>query len=165
MRQKILEFPDYEIDADGTIYTFKNTPASRKNKVLKPRLDKDGYFMVNLYKKDIKTHGFTRRINRLLAITFKPLESYEGMVVRHMDGNPQNNNLNNLEWGTFKQNEADKKRHGTWAHGEKIGNSKLKEDQIIFIKKALKLKISQYKLAEMFNVSQSLISEIKRGTC
>ena len=35
------------------------------------------------------------------------------MLCRHLDGNPHNNRLDNIVWGTVVENEADKVRHGT----------------------------------------------------
>ena len=35
----------------------------------------------------------------------------EGLVIRHLDGNPQNNNLSNLRYGTQAENEGDKRSH------------------------------------------------------
>jgi len=36
----------------------------------------------------------------------------EGMVVRHLNGDSQNNAPENLDWGTYSQNWADRKAHG-----------------------------------------------------
>lgn len=37
----------------------------------------------------------------------------EGMEVRHLDGNPANNRLENLKYGTVSENRFDSVRHGT----------------------------------------------------
>lgn len=37
----------------------------------------------------------------------------EGMEVRHLDGNPANNSLENLKYGTVSENRFDSVRHGT----------------------------------------------------
>ena len=37
----------------------------------------------------------------------------EGLEVRHLDGNPQNNALSNLRYGTTSENALDRVRHGT----------------------------------------------------
>lgn len=41
----------------------------------------------------------------------------DGMVCRHLDGNPTNNTPDNLRWGTPKENSQDTLRHGRnrWA--------------------------------------------------
>jgi hypothetical protein len=36
----------------------------------------------------------------------------QGMECRHLDGNPANNRLGNLKWGTPEENWADRRRHG-----------------------------------------------------
>lgn len=40
----------------------------------------------------------------------------DGMETRHIDGDPSNNRLVNIEYGTRSENAADSKRHGTHFH-------------------------------------------------
>lgn len=56
-------------------------------------------------------------IHRLVARTFLG-EPPNGQVVRHLDGDPHNNRLENLAWGTASENMADMARHGRnwWAN-------------------------------------------------
>jgi hypothetical protein len=42
-----------------------------------------------------------------------------GMECRHLDGDVNNNNLQNLVWGTHLQNMRDSIKHGTFSHGSK----------------------------------------------
>ena len=37
----------------------------------------------------------------------------EGEECRHLDGNPKNNHLTNLRWGSRRENSLDRTRHGT----------------------------------------------------
>lgn len=57
----------------------------------------------------------------------------EGFVCRHLDGNPRNNHISNLKWGTYKENAADRTLHDRRAFGEDCSTSVLKEFQIIEI--------------------------------
>jgi HNH endonuclease len=43
----------------------------------------------------------------------------DGYVTRHRDGDPRNNRLDNLCWGTQVENQADRKLHGTDNSGER----------------------------------------------
>lgn len=46
-------------------------------------------------------------IHQLVLKTFKPLNSYDGMVCRHLNHNKLDNRLCNLEWGSYKDNSKD----------------------------------------------------------
>ena len=43
-----------------------------------------------------------------------------GMDTRHLDGNPENNALANLSYGTPSENARDRRRHGTDANARKV---------------------------------------------
>lgn len=61
----------------------------------------------------------------------------KGMECRHLDGNPSNNRLNNLAWGTPKENMADRKLHGRGAEGSKSARAKLTEENIPDIRRII----------------------------
>lgn len=67
---------------------------------LKPRLSKDGYYSVTLYKNG-KSKQF--KVHRLVAEAFVP-NSDNLPQVNHKDENKLNNNVDNLEWCTAKYN-------------------------------------------------------------
>jgi len=58
----------------------------------------------------------TCRVNRLVAEAFLPPPNEGADVVRHLDGSPVNNAVNNLAWGTVSQNQLDSVAHGTHNH-------------------------------------------------
>lgn len=110
MRRKIISekpiknFPDYFVTDTGQVISRK-----RKNKeiVLCPTTTNDGHLVVNLYK-DGKSHP--RLVHQLVIKAFKGPPPTKKHQTRHRDDNPTNNNIANLEWGTSKQNHADRKR-------------------------------------------------------
>ena len=73
--------------------------------------------------------GVSLFIHRLVLRTFVG-EPPDGHEACHHDGNPVNNHLANLRWDSPINNHADKKRQGTQARGERIGNAKLTADQV-----------------------------------
>lgn len=58
-----------------------------------------------------------------------------GMVCRHFpDPSHRNNRLDNLSWGTHKENADDRVAHGTDPRGERGPNAKLTEAQVVEIR-------------------------------
>lgn len=95
----IENFENYEISNKGNI-------RSKKNGLLKPQINKNGYKEILLYKKQppLKTLVKSFRIHRLVLQTFNPIENSEKLQVNHIDNDRCNNNLDNLEWVTPMQN-------------------------------------------------------------
>lgn len=67
----------------------------------------DGYLRTGLSRSG---HTKTFRVHRLVAEAF--LGDGSGLEVRHLDGDPMNNRVGNLKWGTSKENSEDTMRHG-----------------------------------------------------
>lgn len=110
--REIENFPGYWVTTAGRIWSDKS------NRYLKGFLDDWGYIKVGLYRND-KRHIF--RLHRLiLSAYYGPCP--DGYVCRHLDGNPVNNTVDNLRWGTPKENSQDSLRHDTH-------NGKLNEQQ------------------------------------
>jgi len=86
---------------DRIIYD-KNLKRSRnfKGKILKQNIRNDGYLFVNLSKNGINK---VVKIHRIIAKTFiKNSNNYK--CINHINGNKQDNNINNLEWCTYSHN-------------------------------------------------------------
>lgn len=54
--------------------------------------------------KTVHLAGKVLRVHRLVATAFKPLDSYDGLVVNHIDHDKTNNVVENLEWVTLSEN-------------------------------------------------------------
>lgn len=90
------KFPNYWISKNGILLSTKN----KKYKILKPKIDKDGYLEYRLH---VNGKNKYCRAHRLVAETF--LDNPENKsTVNHIDGNKQNNNIDNLEWATYSEN-------------------------------------------------------------
>lgn len=141
----------------GKKRSFYNT---HKGKMLK-LCDNGAYLQVVLPIKSKNSHQKTITVHSIVAIAFhgpKP----DGMVVRHMDGNPRNNAAENLCYGTCKDNEADKYRHGSRGLTEKEPGAILTREQVREIR-LLGPYDPQHVLAEHYGVDETLISLILKG--
>lgn len=112
----------------------------------------------------VKLDYITERIHCLMLTTFVGPRP-DGMVACHNDGDRLNNDLSNLRWDTVQSNVADLMSHGTHRCvqpkdafvGYKLTSSDVK--RIIWC--MLNGHASLTKLAQIFNVSPSMISKIK----
>lgn len=128
-------FEWYEASDLGRVRSLDRTIETRcgarffRGRVLKPTPDKNGYQKVALY----------GELERRVAVHRLVLEAFvgfcpDGMECRHLDGNPENNRLDNLAWGTPAENSADRRVHGTDIKGEKHHKSKLTEADVVAIR-------------------------------
>jgi len=158
----IPNFPAYRIREDSILETNWRTGAFYpgmkiidKWKPLPKRYNKDGYIPVCL-----RGDGRQRRthIHRLMAESFIGGPPYKGACVRHLNGNPKDNSISNLSWGTYKDNENDKILHGTW--NTRNGGAKITPEQVIEIRNKIKLGMSHDELAKEYSVSRPTINRI-----
>ena len=91
-------------------------------------------------------------IHRLVMQAFIG-ECPEGMEVRHLDGNAQNNNLDNLAYSTHKVNIGDKVEHGTLINGEKHYNATLTNDNVLDIRRLWSFDFSCKEIADYFGLT------------
>jgi hypothetical protein len=103
-------------------------------------------------------------VHRLVLFAFGAPERCGGRCARHLNGDPTDNRIQNLAWGTHRQNEADKKLHGTVARGESHGKTTLTERDVRAIRKKHRPHKHGYKrLAKEFGVDQTTIMNIIKG--
>jgi len=81
----------------------------------------------------------------------------KGMVCRHLNGDPNDNRIENLAWGTRAQNCLDAVAHGTHPSA-KLGEHKVRE-----IKRRLSEGAVQRRLAAEYHVNPNAISKIAKG--
>lgn len=116
-----------------------------------------GYTQYTLSKNGITE---TIKVCYLVMFAFVGLRP-EGMQILHNDGNPRNNALYNLRYGTQSDNERDKKKHGTGNDGSRNGQSKLTKGEVVTIRERYNNEsITQRKLASEFDVTQQTICDI-----
>ena len=73
----------------------------RKERILKPSINDDGYLRVNLYDSSGKIKAF--KVHRLVCEAFHENPKNKPCV-NHIDENKTNNTASNLEWCTYTEN-------------------------------------------------------------
>lgn len=104
--------------------------------------------------------GKPTKSNRISYILYKG-EIPNGMCVCHTCDNTKCVNPDHLFLGTRKDNSADMSKKGRSCQGEKSHLSKLKEKDIVNIRKLLLNGYTQCQIAFMYNIDQSNVSYIK----
>lgn len=118
-------------------------------------------FLIDSYPAfNVSMHGARRslRVHREVAIAFLGLQ--ETMLVRHLDGNPKNCLCSNLAWGSYEDNERDKRYHGTDLSGEHHHKHKLSSADILAIRNST---VKRSDLARTYGVGYRTIYAIQRG--
>ncbi len=127
-------------------------------------IDRYGYPKVSL---DKDGHSYYFTIHRLVAQTFIPNPENKPQV-NHIDGNKQNNCVENLEWCTAKENTDHSWKMGLQKikHGSQRAWAKMNEEKVKEARKTYSLGgVSLKELAKKYNIcSQALHNIILRKT-
>ena len=111
-------FPRYRVSDRGRVQSKRDRSGRPSDEWRDLRLitDGHGYYQVWLTRKTPLPNGKRAKwfgVHQLVLLAFVGPRP-EGMVVRHvLTNDPKDNRLENLAYGTTKENHADKWRHGT----------------------------------------------------
>lgn len=100
MKRKIEGY-NYTISENGEVINIKT------NKILKQSINQ-GRVMVELWKDNKKKHFL---VHRLIAIAFIPNHENKPQI-NHINGNPSDNSVGNLEWVTDRENKLHAYKNG-----------------------------------------------------
>ena len=133
----------YEVSDKGRVKGLK------RNRILKNIVDSLGYVRVSLCKENkIKAH----KIHRLVAEHF--LKPSEYKVVNHIDGNKENNSVENLEWCNASQNRK---------HACDTGLAAKEEGRLIMCNETKEVYKGVMSAARHIGISHTMISSILNG--
>ena len=93
----------YEVGKDGSVWSLNYGRSGQRKQMIPVPYNKYGHLKVVL-SKDGENKNY--KVHQLLLNTYIPKPSPE-LVVMHIDSKPANNRLENLEWGTYTENNND----------------------------------------------------------
>jgi hypothetical protein len=121
----------------------------------------NGYLVVSLKKDDGKRRQF--RVHELVLTAFVGI-CPKGMQACHdPDRTKSNCNLNNLRWGTPKDNRQDSVRHGTQVRGETTGTAVLNDWKVKFAINRLKNGWTIVRIARLLKVGETTVRNIAQN--
>ncbi|MFD3361577.1 HNH endonuclease [Streptomyces albidoflavus] len=119
-----------------------------------------GHLKVSLFRDG---QQYDRSVHRIIYEAFMG-EVPDGLVLRHMDGNPSNNDIANLAAGTQADNIRDRDRHGRTASGSAHGSARLTDANVQSIRDRYSFrKVTYQQLADDYGVAEATIGRIIRG--
>jgi len=137
------------------IYTISTRLYKGETKQMKPRpyvyvKYRDGIF-------------HKKQLGRWLLLTYKPIKHAEKFEVNHIDGDPCNNTLDNLEWVTRRENMMHAADNNLLPYGENHHNSKYKDSLIHEICQDIIDGLSSSEIQIRHGVNNQLVNDIKSG--
>lgn len=147
----------YQVSNLGRVKSLKkqiirsnNYKQTFQEKILTPSLSKNGYLTVALCDKG-KQKTFT--IHRLVAETFiKNKNNHK--CVNHKDENKLNNNVNNLEWCTYKYNNQ---------YNDKMSHRRIKVNQYSKDNRFIKQWDGLINIEKELNINRNNITTVCKG--
>lgn len=158
--KEIKNYPGYYADEQGEIYSNR----SGELRQLSKRIHK-GYYHVNIRDTNCPAKKRPVPVHTLVLNAFVGARP-AGYVCRHLNGDPLDNSISNICWGTQKENVQDSIRHGTAVClrcGEQSIAAKLSLKDVLRIREMHAEGYKQKEIAKMFPVCQRHIGDIIRG--
>lgn len=148
-------FEAYSVSNLGEAY-------GQRGQLLTPDRSEDGYLrfrpMINGRMHSLFVHRAV-----LLAFDGDPPDD-EHIFGCHKDGVTDHNWIENLYWGTYEENWADRKRHGNDGRGLKNGRAKFTQERADELRMLYATGDYSYQqLGDAFGISQAQANKIGRG--
>jgi len=155
-------YPGYHISKRGRIYSRWDVNGkgilNKRYHLKQPHLNKNGRYIVGLSQPGLGTTKWL--VHRLVALVYLP--NPEGLpYVCHKDNVPTNNSVNNLYWGTQKDNMSQASKEGRMiqAKGKDSVHYKGTEIQRSYIPRLINLGFTRKEISEIMNLGVQLVSD------
>lgn len=157
----VPNFPDYYCSKDGDIFSSKGKTLKKLNSTIKKY--KQAYRKARLYVTLRKNNKSYRKfVHQVVMLTF--VGDYpEGKEINHIDGNPLNNKLENLEYVSSSENTRHAFKNGLNKNaGDNHYIAKLDDIKVLTIL-TLEENSNLTKLSEHFKVARSTIQDVVKN--
>lgn len=162
LKDNIPGYPGYHISKRGKIYSRWDVNGkgilSKRYHLKQPHLNKNGRYIMGLSQPGIGTTKWL--VHRLVALVYLP--NPKGLpYVCHKDNVPTNNSVNNLYWGTQKDNMSQASKDGRMiqAKGKDSVHYKGTEIQRSYIPRLINLGFTRKEISEIMNLGVQLVSD------
>jgi hypothetical protein len=162
LKDNIPGYPGYHLSKRGKIYSRWDVNGkgilSKRYHLKQPHLNKKGRYIIGLSQPGIGTTKWL--VHRLVALVYLPNPERLPYVC-HKDNVPTNNSVNNLYWGTQKDNMSQASKEGRMiqAKGKDSVHYKGTEIQRSYIPRLINLGFTRKEISEIMNLGVQLVSD------
>jgi hypothetical protein len=156
----------YLVSDHGRVWSMERTVeyrpgvrGRRRGRILKAHKIPDGHLFVALSRDRVVRQP---KVHQLVLLAFVG-PCPPGQECRHLNGNPADNWVGNLCWGTRSENRMDAVRHGTDSAGERHGKSKLTWQAVAEIRAAYAAGVKPTPLARKYGVTLGAVIHVVKG--
>lgn len=160
LHDNIPGYPGYHISKRGRIYSRWDVNGksilNKRYHLKQPHLNKKGRYIIGLSQPGLGTTKWL--VHRLVALVYLP--NPEGLpYVCHKDNVPTNNSVNNLYWGTQKDNMSQASKEGRMiqSKGKDSVHYKGTEIQRSYIPRLINLGFTRKEISEIMNLGVQLV--------
>jgi NUMOD4 motif-containing protein/HNH endonuclease len=149
---------NYEVSNNGRVSSVKRS--TRENRfIMRSFKAPSGHMRVSL---SVGNKEKKESVHRMVAKAFieNPLSKHS---VNHKDGNPANNNVDNLEWATQAENTRHAVRVLGKMHGDKCAHSKITPEDFDHIRSLFVQGAKPIVMAKCYGVSVAAVCYILNG--
>ena len=164
--RKVAGFAWYEVSDDGLVRSVEHQERDRRGR-LKPYPGRElastaganGYARVTICGDGVRRSVHVHTLVLEAFVGPRP----DGMECRHLNGDPADNSLSNLAWGTHQENQDDIGRHGHRITGARNHLARLTAMDVRAIRSWAAGGEPQRSIASRLGVSQKTIGNILQG--
>ncbi len=150
----------YEVSDLGRVKRVRGGSGATPGRILPHYLSKHGqYHAVDLSDRNRRKRPLVHKLVAHAFIGPRPL----GLEIDHIDGNKDNNCVDNLEYVTRKQNVSRAVAMNLVAYGERQGRAKVDEDDVRHIRKLIRRGAPVGLVALLYGVSIGNAYDIAKG--
>ena len=147
--------PGYRISNLGRV-------SSPKRAVMTPGTDTYGYKQVYLGTADLPVGKRRVLVHHLVLEAFGGPRP-DGAICRHLNGQRDDNRIENLAWGTMRENAEDRSNHGRSNAGERSPSAKLSPSKVVQIRRLKSEGVTYRSLIALYGVTKSALLDVVKG--
>ena len=168
MQKKCKSYAGYSVNEHGEVFTHRKRFGKGRGKGGGVKIDWTYQRKLDLYKgheKYLCASISTKKGQRSIPIHTILLDAFIGprpknLEIRHLDGNPMNNKLSNLCYGTRKENALDRVKHNKSGKGMLHPLAKLTNKKVVKIRSLYNQSYRIAAIARQFNIGETTVRDI-----